>query len=47
MKLIFYEAYLSENDARRRELYLKTTKGKRTLKLMLEDYFKSEPVAIV
>ena len=41
LKLIFYEAYLMKSDAQRREIYLKTTKGKRTLKLMLADYFKS------
>ena len=35
VRLIFYEAYLSEKDARRREKYFKTTKGKRTLKIML------------
>jgi putative endonuclease len=39
LELIFYEAYISKSDAQRRELYLKTTKGKRTLKLMLADYF--------
>ncbi|MBP7967541.1 GIY-YIG nuclease family protein [Candidatus Woesebacteria bacterium] len=35
--LLFYEAYYSEEDARRRELYFKTTKGKRTLRLMLRE----------
>jgi len=40
IRLIFYEAYLSEKDARRREKYFKTTKGKRTLKLILEDSLK-------
>jgi putative endonuclease len=40
IKLVFYEAYLSEKDARRREKYFKTTKGKRTLKLILEDSLK-------
>ena len=35
LKLIFYEAFISEKDAKRREKYFKTTKGKRTLKLML------------
>ena len=35
--LIFYEAYLSEQDARRRENYFKSTKGKRALKKMLSD----------
>ncbi|PJE67702.1 excinuclease ABC subunit C [Candidatus Shapirobacteria bacterium CG10_big_fil_rev_8_21_14_0_10_40_9] len=37
LMLIFYEAYISEKDARRREKYLKTTKGKKGLKLMLAD----------
>ena len=36
LKLVFYEAFLSRNDATRREKYLKTTKGKRTLRLMLK-----------
>ena len=40
LKLIFYEAFISERDARRREKYFKTTKGKRTLKLMLKDSLK-------
>jgi len=34
---IHVEYYLAEADARRREQYFKTTKGKRTLKLMLQD----------
>ena len=38
LKLIFYEAYLNEKDAIRREDYLKTAKGKRTLKMMLHEY---------
>ena len=37
--LVFYEAYRSKKDAERRERYLKTTKGKQTLRTMLEDYF--------
>ena len=37
IELIFYEAFASEKDARRREIYLKTTKGKRALKLMLRN----------
>ncbi len=36
-KLIFYEAYKSKTDAKRRELYLKTTKGRKGLRLMLRD----------
>ena len=39
LKLIFYEAYLSKDDARRRERYFKTAKGKTTLKQMLKNYF--------
>lgn len=36
VELIFYEAFKNKEDAKRRELYLKTTKGKRTMKLMLK-----------
>lgn len=35
--LIYYEAFTSMNDAKQREQYLKTTKGRRTLRLMLQD----------
>ncbi len=38
-KLIFYEAYVKSSDAKRREVYLKTAKGRTTLKTMLKDYF--------
>lgn len=38
-KLIFYEAFENKKDAQRREKYLKTSKGKRTLKIMLKEYF--------
>ena len=37
--LIHYEAYRNQKDAKRREEYLKTTKGKTTLKTMLKEYF--------
>ena len=37
LKLIYYEAYISKKDAEERERYLKTTKGKRAVKLMLKD----------
>lgn len=40
-ELIHYEAYSNIKDAKRRELYFKTTKGKVTLKLMLKEYFKN------
>jgi putative endonuclease len=36
--LIFYEAYRTESDARRREKYLKTNQGARFLKRMNKDY---------
>ena len=37
--LVYYEAFVSEEDARRREQYLKTTKGKAGLKLILRYTF--------
>ena len=37
--LIHYEAYRSEKDAKRRENYFKTTKGRAVLKNMLKSYF--------
>ncbi len=37
LQLIFCEYYLFEEDARKRELYFKTTMGKKALKLMLTD----------
>jgi len=36
-ELVFYEAYKSKKDAQRRETYFKTTKGKRALKLILQE----------
>lgn len=39
-ELIHYEAYRNEKDAKRREEYLKTTKGKTTLKTMLREFFR-------
>lgn len=33
--LLYYEAHLSEEDARRRERYFKTDKGKSSLKQMI------------
>jgi len=37
-ELIFFEAYLSEKDARRREKYLKTNQGSRALKRMIKEF---------
>jgi len=36
--LIFFEGYRSEIDAKRREKYLKTIQGSRTVKRMLKEY---------
>jgi len=38
VKLIYYEACLDENDARKREKYLKTYHGKMYLKRRLKSY---------
>ena len=35
-KLIFYEAYLSEEDARRREIFLKSGRGREIIKEQLK-----------
>ncbi|HOX41533.1 MAG TPA: GIY-YIG nuclease family protein [bacterium] len=42
IKLIFYEAHLDKFDALRREDYLKSTKGKRTLRNMLSEFLRKE-----
>jgi putative endonuclease len=44
LELIHYEAYRNMTDAKRREEYFKTTKGKVTLKQMLKEYFAEEKV---
>ena len=41
-KLIYYEASLSEIDAKRREGYLKTSKGRALLKRRLKEYLYSK-----
>lgn len=38
-RIVHYEAYLNEFDAKRREKYLKTNQGARLLKRMLKEYF--------
>ena len=38
-QIIHVEAYRNQNDALRRERYLKTSQGARLLKRMLKDYF--------
>ena len=37
IKLIFYEAFLSKEDSIRRERYLKTSSGKKSLKLIIRE----------
>ena len=41
LKLIYYEAYLKEIDARRREKYLKGGRGKSELKIQLRSVFEA------
>ena len=38
--LIFYEAFLNQKDAKLREEYLKSGWGFRSIKKMMENYFK-------
>jgi len=40
-ELVFYEAYKSKSDAKRRESYFKSNQGKRALKLMLQDTLRN------
>ena len=44
LELIHYEAYKNMTDAKRREMYLKTNRGKTTLKTMLKEYFDNENI---
>lgn len=41
-KIIYYEACITESDAKRREMYLKTTQGGRMLKLRIRDYLSKK-----
>ena len=40
LRLVFYEAFRVKQDAVRRELYFKTSRGKSTLKIMLTESLK-------
>ena len=42
-ELVFYEAFFAKEDAIRREDYLKTTKGKSTLRMMLRKSLNIHP----
>lgn len=46
IQLVFYEAFLNEKDARRREIYFKTTKGKRAIDLMLREWKKENTLSL-
>ena len=43
LELIHYEAYKNMTDAKRRELYLKSNRGRTTLMTMLKEYFEIVP----
>ena len=40
LKLVYYEAYLTQRDAKRREVFLKGGKGHDELKIQLQDCFR-------
>ena len=42
LSLIYVESCLDEEDAKRREKYLKTTQGRRLLKLRLREFLKNK-----
>lgn len=44
VKLLHYESYLLKTDAMRRERFLKTTEGKRLLKMQIRDILIMEGV---
>ena len=41
LELIHYEAYKNKEDAKRREMYLKTNRGRTTLMTMLKEFFSN------
>jgi len=41
-RVIYYEAHISKNDARRRETYFKTNKGKSSLRQILRNALASD-----
>ena len=40
LSLVYYESYITQRDAKRRELFLKGGKGHLELKVQLQDSFK-------
>ncbi len=47
LSLIMYEAYIEEEDARKREKFFKTTKGKQQLRKQLQTFLKHRPDSLV
>lgn len=43
-RLIFFEGYVDEKDARRREKYLKTNQGARLVKRMIKEFLYNKKV---
>jgi hypothetical protein len=43
LSLIYYEAFVEEADAKKREKYLKGGNGKKEIAVMLEKYFSKHP----
>ena len=43
VKLIYYESFIEESDAKTREKFLKGGQGKKELEIMLKEYFKKYP----
>jgi len=43
-KLTFFEGYLNEQDAKRREKYLKTNQGSKLLRRMIKEYLYNKKV---
>jgi putative endonuclease len=46
-RLIFYEAFLNEKDAKNREEYLKGGYGRKTINKMLKNYIKANTLNLV
>ena len=44
-KIIHYEAYIDEEDAKRRERYLKSSTGSKMFKKMLREYFHKNKIS--
>ena len=45
LQLIYYEACINKNDAKRREKYLKTTNGNKFMSLRLKEYYSFNKIS--